>query len=186
MRAQSSIRIIGGKWRSRKVSFETKEMLRPTPDRIRETLFNWLSPFIIDAVGLDLYAGSGVLGFEALSRGAKSVIAVDLDKDNVLQMEKNKHALDAKTIMIINKNVIDWLKGPPILADLVFVDPPYKLQLLEQTLNLLEEGSWLKQNGFVYFEQNEPYAQESLPRSWTLWREGKAGNVYYYLARKNI
>ncbi|HSX20586.1 MAG TPA: RsmD family RNA methyltransferase, partial [Gammaproteobacteria bacterium] len=79
MSAQSSIRIIGGKWRSRKVSFETKDLLRPTPDRVRETLFNWLAPHIAGTVCLDLYAGSGVLGFEALSRGASQVIAVELD-----------------------------------------------------------------------------------------------------------
>ena len=95
MDAQSSIRIIGGKWRSRKVGFITKESLRPTPDRVRETLFNWLAPHILGATCLDLYAGSAVLGFEALSRGAKSVIAIEKDRQNYQQILQNSATLQA-------------------------------------------------------------------------------------------
>lgn len=184
MSAQSSIRIIGGKWRSRKVSFKTKDTLRPTPDRVRETLFNWLAPFMPGAICLDLYAGSGVLGFEAISRGAKRVITVEKDTENSKQIEVNKENLSASEMQIINKDVANWLQTTPTPADIVFVDPPYKLQLLPATLSLLEERGWLQPASFIYFEMDTPYDEETLPKAWVIWRKAKAGNVYYYLARK--
>lgn len=184
MSSKSSIRVIGGKWRSRKITFESKDTLRPTPDRVRETLFNWLAPHIIDTVCLDLYAGSGVLGFEALSRGASKVFAVDNDRANIENVDKNKTVLQATELMAINKNVVDWLQGKPILADIVFVDPPYKLKLLHETLNLLETNGWIHANSFIYFEQDEPLDPNILPANWSLWRQSKAGMVYYYLAFK--
>ena len=184
MSAQSNIRIIGGKWRSRKVSFDSKDSLRPTPDRVRETLFNWLAPHIVEAVCLDLYAGSSVLGFEALSRGAKQVFAVENDPDNVKQIKKNLALLDANELQVVQKNVVEWLQGKPTVADIVFVDPPYKLQLLEPTLNLLENNGWLHPESFIYFEDDKPVPPAALPATWTIWRENKAGNVYYYLAQK--
>lgn len=185
MSEQSSIRIIGGKWRSRKVSFETKEDLRPTPDRVRETLFNWLTPHILEAVCLDLYAGSGVLGLEALSRGAKQVYALEADSSNVMQIDANAQKLQTKDIIAINKNVLEWLRGKPIMADIVFVDPPYKLNLLPQTFNLLEQNGWVQTGSFIYFEQDHIFDLQQLPATWSIWRESKAGNVHYYLARKN-
>ncbi len=184
MSAQSSIRIIGGKWRSRKVSFKTKESLRPTPDRIRETLFNWLAPFMPDAVCIDLYAGSGVLGFEALSRGAKRVLTVEKDTENSRQIDQNKSILGASEMLIINKDVGNWLQTTPTPANIVFVDPPYKLQLLPATMALLEERGWLQPMSFIYFEDDTPFDEATLPQSWVIWRKAKAGNVYYYLARK--
>lgn len=184
MSEHSNIRIIGGKWRSRKVSFKTKDMLRPTPDRVRETLFNWLAPYIGEAVCLDLFAGSGVLGLEALSRGAKQVLAIEKDRENVAQIEANKEVLDAQGLIVINKSVLDWLHGAPIVADLVFVDPPYKLQLLPETFNLLEQHGWVNAGGFIYFELEQPFEESLLPTSWSIWRKSKAGNVFFYLARK--
>lgn len=184
MSAQSNIRIIGGKWRSRKVSFANKEMLRPTPDRVRETLFNWLAPHIIDATCLDLYAGSGVLGLEALSRGAKSVVSIETDPDNIKNIQANKETLAANNLSVINQNVLTWLERSATAVDIVFADPPYKLDLLNQTLNLLEKNGWVHANSLIYFEQDHPYDLALLPRNWRLWREGKAGNVFYYLAIK--
>jgi 16S rRNA (guanine966-N2)-methyltransferase len=184
MSAQSSIRIIGGKWRSRKVSFNTKDTLRPTPDRVRETLFNWLSPYIVNTVCLDLYAGSGVLGLEAISRGASQVIAVENDRENVVQLEKNQSTLQATNLRVLHKNVIDWLQGEPIVSDVVFVDPPYKLHLLEPTLKLLDSKDWVHANSLIYFEQDMPISPAELPTTWSIWRQSKAGNVYYYLAQK--
>lgn len=185
MSAQSSIRIIGGKWRSRKVSFETKDFLRPTPDRVRETLFNWLSPYIVGTVCLDLFAGSGVLGLEAISRGAGQVYALDSDRGNVTQIEKNKELLEANELMVLNKNVMEWLQAKPIPADIIFVDPPYKLNLLHPALHLLENNGWVNPEGFIYFEHDKPIEETSLPAAWAIWRKSKAGNVYYYLAQKS-
>lgn len=184
MSTQSNIRIIGGKWRSRKVSFETKEALRPTPDRVRETLFNWLAPRIVDATCLDLFAGSGVLGFEALSRGARAVFAVERDRENFLRIEQNKKILQANDMSVVNKSAMDWLTQNPFIADIVFVDPPYKLNLLLPTFELLERYNWIQAKSFIYFEQDHPVDPSTLPESWSLWRNSKAGNVYYYLAIK--
>lgn len=184
MDAQSSIRIIGGKWRSRKVSFVTKDELRPTPDRVRETLFNWLAPFIVDAVCLDLYAGSGVLGLEALSRGAATVTALDCDRDCVARIAQNQQALQADDYQLLNKNALDWLQTPQFTADVIFVDPPYKQDILFKTLALLDQNNWVKNGSVIYFEQDQPLNPELLPTGWEVWRESKAGKVYFYLAQK--
>lgn len=184
MSTQSNIRIIGGKWRGRKVSFETKDTLRPTPDRVRETLFNWLSPRIAGADCLDLYAGSGVLSLESLSRGANSVIAIEADRANVARIEQNQKIMQADNLSVLNKNVLDWLTREHKRFDIVFADPPYKENLLHQTLQLLEDHNWLKVNSLIYFEQDIPLDPKMLPATWSLWRESRAGNVYYYLAIK--
>ena len=184
MDAQSSIRIIGGKWRSRKVSFMTKEALRPTPDRVRETLFNWLAPCISGAKCLDLFSGSGVLSFEALSRGAESVVALESDRDCYQQILAQKQILQADALDVLNKNVLDWLQAPKFSADIVFVDPPYKQQILGKTLQLLETNNWVKVDGLVYFEQDTPLDLSQLPENWALWRNSKAGKVFYFLATK--
>lgn len=184
MEPQSSIRIIGGKWRSRKVSFITKQDLRPTPDRIRETLFNWLAPDIIGARCLDLYAGSGAMGLEALSRGAQSVTAIELDRECCQKIIENKTTLQADGLEVLNKNVLDWLANQKFTADIVFIDPPYKQQLLAITMQVLEEHNWLRIGSLIYFEQDKPLASNELPENWQLLREKKAGKVYYFLASK--
>jgi len=184
MSEQSSIRIIGGKWRSRKVIFESKDTLRPTPDRVRETLFNWLAPHLPGAVCLDLYAGSGVLSLEALSRGAKAATTVDIDRANIINMEQNREKLQANEMSIVHKNVLDMLAQKPMVADIAFVGPPYKLRLLKTTFELLENNDWLHANSFIYFDQDEPLDPDSLPATWSIWRQSKAGRVYFYLAIK--
>jgi 16S rRNA (guanine966-N2)-methyltransferase len=182
MDAQSSIRIIGGKWRSRKVSFMTKEGLRPTPDRVRETLFNWLAPYIVDAKCLDLFAGSGVLSFEALSRGAASAVALENDSECCKQILNNKEILQAHHLEVLNKNSLDWLQTPRFHADIIFVDPPYKQQILFEVLDLIAANKWIAPQGLVYFEQDKPVSVEQLPEHWSIWRSSKAGKVYFYLA----
>lgn len=184
MDTQSSIRIIGGKWRSRKVKFMTKDTLRPTPDRVRETLFNWLAPEIVGTSCLDLYAGSGALGLEALSRGAKSVVALESDGDNCKQIKLNVDTLQAENYTVLSKNVLDWLRTPQFSADIVFVDPPYKQQLLGPTMQLLEERNWVHVNSLIYFEQDQPFDPKILPSNWALWRQSKAGHVFYFIAIK--
>lgn len=189
MNAQSNIRIIGGKWRSRKVSFATKEFLRPTPDRVRETVFNWLAPHIVGANCLDLYAGSGVLSLEALSRGALAVVAVEQDLENVNNINANKEKLQAIGLSTVAATVVDWLQKKPSVPNLsafniVFIDPPYKMGLLAETMHLLEQYAWLAINSFIYFEHGQAIDQQMLPETWSIWRESKASQVYYYLAKK--
>lgn len=181
---KSSIRIIGGKWRSRKVSFITKESLRPSPDRVRETVFNWLAPYIVDSVCLDLYAGSGVLGLEALSRGAKSVTAVDQDRENIAEIEANADHLQAQDFTACNAECLQWLAQPRFTADIVFVDPPYQQNLLGKTFALLDSKGWLKPSSLIYFELDKPLAADLLPATWSIWRQSKAGKVIYFLAKK--
>jgi len=185
VKQQSSIRIIGGKWRSRKVSFLTKEDLRPTPDRVRETLFNWLAPSIVDSVCLDLYAGSGVLGFEALSRGAKTVVAVEKDRDNVQQLYSNAETLDTNAIDIYNKDCLKWLEEESFAADIIFVDPPYKSDLLNKTFDHLEKNNWIKPKSLVYFESDINLEDKNLPANWNIIKRSKAGQVFYYLAERD-
>jgi 16S rRNA (guanine966-N2)-methyltransferase len=185
MTAQSNIRIIGGKWRSRKVSFATNGSLRPTPDRVRETLFNWLTPYIVGANCLDLYAGSGVLGFEALSRGAKKVIAVEQDAASVDHINANKQKLEASGFSVYGRNVLDYLQQDPQPMEIVFIDPPYKLNLLAPTWQALDNFGWVHKGSLVYFEDAKAIDPATMPDNWQIWRESKAGNVFYYLAVKD-
>lgn len=183
---KSNIRIIAGKWRSRKVSFLAKDQLRPTPDRVRETLFNWLAPYLVDAVCLDLYAGSGVLGFEALSRGAKSVTAIERDEDNIAVIEENAVALAAEGYSVVHADCLQWLQETSVPADILFVDPPYKKNLLAQTFAALEENHWVKTGSVIYFELDTPLDADLLPNNWKICKESKAGKVRYYLAKKEV
>ena len=184
MKTQSSIRIIGGKWRSRKVSFITKDALRPTPDRVRETLFNWLAPHIVGSVCLDLYAGTGVLGLEALSRGAKSNVAVDKDQENIEQININADLLEVDNLQAHSMDCLKWLQGKPFVADIVFVDPPYHSDMLQETFKLLEDNGWLQEGSLIYFELDKPIDEKILPITWKIKKHRKAGHVLYYLAEK--
>lgn len=185
----NQIRIIGGKWKSRKISFPSTEILRPTPDRVRETVFNWLSPYIQDSHCLDLFAGSGAFSFEALSRGAKSVIA--LEKENAIfkSLEHNAKILKVSTeeLELFNEDCLKCLEkhiyGPPFKTafDIVFLDPPYKLNLIFPSLNLLTKGAFLKPNALVYCETDFSLDFSTLSISFKLLKEKKAGNVCYYL-----
>src|SRR3990167_10705810 len=124
--ANNSVRIIGGKWRGKKISFPPLSFLRPTHDRIRETLFNWMEPYLHDAVCLDLFAGSGVIGFEALSRGAKFVVMVDQDIEVITSLKKNLKTLSAENVEIIQAKIpAKTFKSQQKQFDIVFLDPPY-------------------------------------------------------------
>lgn len=184
MASKSSIRIIGGKWRSRKVHFNSDGQLRPTPDRVRETLFNWLQNDIVNSKCLDLYAGSGVLGLESLSRGASSVLAVELTMSSCNSIQANVELLEAQNYEVINSDVLAYLGNQGISCDIVFVDPPYNGNLLAPTFKLLESNNWLRSGSYIYFECGSPIDNLQLPKSWELYRNKKAGNVYYNLLVK--
>ncbi len=180
----SELRIIGGQWRSRIIQFPCVTNLRPTPNRIRETLFNWLAPIIQDSRCLDLFAGSGALGFEALSRGAKEVVFIDESDLIVKHLQNNAQQLNADNAIIkrakINENLLLQLEP----FDVVFLDPPFKLDLLVMCFTWLEQQQLLRSSALIYIESNKTLSELSLPKSWTIIRDKKAGQVYYYLIQR--
>jgi len=181
---KNKIQIIGGKYRGRKIAFPNTPELRPTPSRIRETLFNWLAPFIVNARCLDLFAGSGVLGFEAISRGALSCTFIEKDRKSLAMLRENAKLLHADAVEIWEKDALLWLKQLASTFDIVFLDPPYRTKLLSACFALFDEKDCLSENALIYFEADEPIELRILPTTWQLLREKKAGQIYYYLAKQ--
>lgn len=181
---KNQVRIIGGRWRGRKISFPEHRQVRPTPDRVKETLFNWLAPYIIDAHCLELFAGSASLSFEALSRQAKTAVAVEKDRDTIQDIQKNKDILNAEALEIINTDCFIWLKTtqPSRPFDIAFIDPPYALNGLPESFELINNPAWLQPNALIYFESHIPM-EDQLPANWTLLKNKRAGQVLYYLVQ---
>ncbi|MBX6949407.1 16S rRNA (guanine(966)-N(2))-methyltransferase [Providencia rettgeri] len=175
------IRIIGGKWRGRKLPVRDSEGLRPTTDRIKETLFNWLMPVIRDARCLDCFAGSGALGFEALSRFAQTVTFIELDKQNAQLLAENKTRLQADNASVVNNNTLNILNQSGVPFDVVFIDPPFRKGLLNETIQLLEKNQWLAEESWVYIESEAESPLTDIPANWQLHREKIAGQVAYRL-----
>jgi len=182
---QGQLRIIGGKWRGRKLSFPGIEGLRPTADRVRETLFNWLQVRGTGGRCLDLFAGSGALGLEALSRGAAEVVMVEQDPRAAQQIRQHLQTLDCQTGRIEGCNAFSYLNGPATAFDVVFLDPPYKLDCLTECCQLLEQNGWLKDKALIYLEHSSKNSPPNLPDNWLLTRSKKAGETGYYLAQRN-
>ena len=179
---QGQLRIIGGDWRGRKLSFPAVDDLRPTSDRVRETLFNWLQMDIPGRRCLDLFAGSGALGLEALSRGAAEVVMVEQDRNAAQQIRQHLQTLGCQSGHVENSNAFIYLQGDPKPFDLVFLDPPYKLACLEKCCQLLEQNGWLKDEAFIYLEDSSKNPPPALPDNWQLKRSKKAGEIGYHLA----
>lgn len=175
------IRIISGLWRGRKLPVHDAQGLRPTTDRVKETLFNWLAPEIPHAKCLDLFAGSGGLGFEAASRQAELVTMVELNKQAYQQLTQNAQQLKATNIEIHHQDALTFLQQAGKAYDIVFIDPPFRQGLLEQTLNLLQQNGWLTDHGLVYIETEKELQLPPLPPQWQLHREKTAGQVCYRL-----
>ncbi len=176
----NKLRIIGGQWRGRKVSFPNSEGLRPTSDRVRETLFNWLAPIIPNANCLDLFAGSGALGFEALSRGAAHIDLVDSSPTVVRHLQENLH--------LLNGNGSVWLEQAQSRLqhcqkkyDIIFLDPPFAQNLLAPCIDLIEQHQLLTDQAWVYVETGNTELLPNLPAHWKLHREKNAGQVCYRL-----
>lgn len=176
------LRIIGGLWRGRKLSFPDVEGLRPTGDRIRETLFNWLAPEIQNARCLDLFAGSGALGIEALSRGAATSVMVERDSKAAAQLRINLEILKAGHGRTINTDVMELLRRGNTDAPyhIIFIDPPFQLKLWQEVIEALEAGNWLADDATIYIEsgRDDQYAP---PINWQLHRDKHAGAVSYRL-----
>ncbi|CNH97672.1 16S rRNA m(2)G966-methyltransferase [Yersinia thracica] len=175
------IRIIGGKWRGRKLPVPVSPGLRPTTDRVRETLFNWLAPMIQGARCLDCFAGSGALGLEALSRYAGVAILLEADRYVAKQLSNNLTLLSATNGQVVNTNSLQWLTQPGQPFDLVFLDPPFRKGLLAETINLLEQFNWLTADAWIYIEAEAESAATDVPANWQLHREKIAGQVAYRL-----
>lgn len=180
-RPNNTLRIIAGQWRGRKLRFPDGEGLRPTTDRIRETLFNWLSPYIQGARCLDAFSGSGALGLEALSRGAASAVLIDTHPPAILALRQHVVTLNCHNATIIRDSALDYLRHPAQLHfDIVFLDPPFNKDLISPCANLLESHHWLADNALIYIE-SERNSSFSLPSNWELQRDKHAGQVQYQL-----
>ena len=178
---QNKLRIIGGNWRSRCVTFLDAPGLRPTPARVRETVFNWLQNDIIGRRYLDLYAGSGALGFEAASRGARSVIQVENNPLVCRALKENAVKLAADQIKIVQSDVFRYLAGDAEPFDVVFIDPPFTMGLAVQTCQWLEEKGWLSKHTKIYVEAESTLKLEGIPENWRQLKSKVAGEVGYHL-----
>jgi 16S rRNA (guanine966-N2)-methyltransferase len=182
-RSRQQVRITGGDWRSRAVSFPSRPGLRPTPDRVRETLFNWLAPVLPGARVLDLCAGSGVLGFEALSRGAREAVLLESDKQTVeaLHLTVDKLAANAQVLRMDARLYLNNETTESEVFDVVFIDPPFESELQSELCYLLAQKGWLRSGAHVYVESNAKFGALVPPEGWDLHREKRAGQVGYRL-----
>ncbi|WP_022963559.1 16S rRNA (guanine(966)-N(2))-methyltransferase RsmD [Halopseudomonas pelagia] len=182
----SQLRIIAGQWRSRRFSFTEQPGLRPTPDRVRETLFNWLSGRIEGARCLDPYAGSGALMLEALSRGAAYALACDTSRDVVNTLRGHLQTLECEQADIQQQDALKLLANSPERPyDLVFLDPPFHQGLLAPSCAALESHGWLTDNAWIYTESESAPATLERPANWSLHREKRAGQVWYSLWQRH-
>jgi len=173
------VRVIAGLWRSRLIEFPSVAGLRPSPDRVRETLFNWLGRDLTGMVCLDLFAGSGALGFEALSRGAASVVMVEKNPVAVNALRKNAQTLGATNLSIVRGDALEFARGARSRFDIIFIDPPYGLGL--QTAALAAVVGSLRAGGRVYVESDS--VLDAL-RGWRVLRRSRAGKVHFHLLER--
>ncbi len=177
----NELRIVGGEWRGRRLKLAPIAAIRPTPDRVRETLFNWLQPAIRGARCLDLFAGSGALGIEALSRGAREVVFVDRDARAIRQIVAALEEFGAPAPEAHAVDALAFLRGAAREFDIVFVDPPFASDLLARACARLEELGWLSATGLAYIEAPHRDGLPQLPAAWRLLKAKRAGEVGYYL-----
>ncbi len=185
-RETGSLRIIGGRWRSRTLLFPATRQLRPTANRIRETLFNWLQHRIVEESCLDLFAGSGACGLEALSRGAQTVTFVEKNPRVAAAIRANLALLGEATMPVVCIDALQWLaenRGEEQFG-VVFVDPPYGDGLTGSCCNALENSGLLKSDALIYLEADQELQCDPLPANWRMLKQKKAGKVYFGLFRR--
>jgi 16S rRNA (guanine966-N2)-methyltransferase len=175
------LRIIGGQWRGRKIQFPPVAGIRPTPDRIRETLFNWLAPLIPGARCLDLFAGSGALGLEALSRGAARAVMVERERRVTDYLRDTGRTLDAGGLEVVTADALAYLRGTAEPFDVVFLDPPFRRELVAPCLQALAGSGWLAPGARVYIETEKELTELPLPPGWQLLKRKESGQVAYHL-----
>lgn len=176
---RSRLRLIGGTLRGRHIEFTEEPGLRPTPDRVRETLFNWLQPLVTGSHCLDLFAGSGALGFEAASRGARRVVMVECDTAAARALQANRDLLAADTVEVVRADALEFIKHHRTGYDVVFLDPPFVDDCWPQLLALLPQC--LKPGALVYCERAE--ALDAVP-GWDIVKTGRAGQVSHQLLKR--
>ncbi|CAA0080142.1 Ribosomal RNA small subunit methyltransferase D [Zhongshania aliphaticivorans] len=179
-RQAGTLRIIGGQWRSRKLQFHSAEGLRPTSDRIRETLFNWLGPHLHGARCLDLFAGSGALGLEALSRYAAHCDFVDTEANSCQQIRKHIATLHCQNAKVHCQTAIAFLENHAFNYDIIFLDPPFHKDLLAPTVEALASKN-LVNGTLIYLETGRDEALPALPPQWQIIKDKQAGQVSYRL-----
>ena len=182
MEQHGRVRIIGGEWKKRVIRFRGSAELRPTPDSVRETVFNWLAPSIHGAKCLDLFAGSGALGFEAASRGAAKVTLVESNRKTWRQLNEIIATLNAKHVLVEHCDALDWLERCELKFDLVFLDPPYGGLLLERAIHRLVRADCLSPEAQVYIEYRVD-EEPAVPQAWELTKQKTTGQVRYCLYR---
>ena len=175
------MRIIAGEWRRRRIYFESSTELRPTTDAARETLFNWLQDRIEGATCLDLFAGSGALGFEALSRGAGEVVLVDSNRRCIKSLHQTANDLQTESCTIVHRNALDYLQQCNKNFDIVFLDPPYHSGLAVEALQKLDSISRLNVDARIYLEVERDFSSVKLADRWTIVRNFDAGSRSHYL-----
>lgn len=184
-RPAGEVRVIAGLWRGRKLPVLNAEGLRPTTDRVKETLFNWLMMDIASSRCLDCFAGSGSLGIEALSRQAQAVVFLEKFADAANQLKKNLVSLKAENGKVIQTDTLQFLaqKNSEMPFDLVFVDPPFHQGFVPQVLTALEQNGWLAENALIYVETEKNHSPLVLPEHWQVIKEKTAGQVVSRLVR---
>jgi 16S rRNA (guanine966-N2)-methyltransferase len=176
------LRIVAGNWRSRLLQIAEVPGLRPTSERIRETLFNWLAPRVHGATCLDLCAGTGALGIEALSRGAAEVVFVERSSIAARTLKANIDSLGGANAEVLNLDARNFLGQSAVRRfDIVFLDPPFKADLYDELCRLLIERSWLADGARVYLEMDKDQPDMCVPESWQILKDKTAGKVRYLL-----
>jgi len=186
-RGVNRVRIVGGTHRGRKIAFPDAAGLRPTGDRIRETLFNWLAPVLPGSRCLDLFAGSGVLGIEAASRGAAEVVLVESAPRVASALRQTIDELRlGERVRLVEADALQWLaSAAPVPFDVVFLDPPFAAGLMADAATALERRGWLAGGALVYVERSDSQNPWPVPSNWTVLRDKRAGQVSYALARRD-
>lgn len=182
-RPRGKLRIVAGSLRGSRIDVADREGLRPSSDRVRETLFNWLAPMIEGARCLDLFAGTGALGIEAISRGARDCVFIERDPGLAKQIEATLARLKVSAARVVCADALAWLIQPSEAFDLVFLDPPFSGNLWSEAARRLESGGWLNDNALVHVEAPVGSALD-LPPSWILHRESRAGAVSFAVYRR--
>lgn len=183
--APGEVRVISGKWRGRKLAVLNAEGLRPTTDRVKETLFNWLMHDINGAVVLDCFAGSGSLAIEALSRYAAGATLVERDSALARHLKQNLQKLSCDNATVVNQDCLSLLSTPATRQySLVFIDPPFRKGLALPCCQALEQYGWLTANALIYLETEKELALTEIPAGWRLLKENIAGQLAYRLFQR--
>lgn len=189
---RGNIRIVGGKWKGRKIFVMCHSEIRPTINIMRETLFNWLHAVVLDATCLDCFAGSGALGLEALSRGARAVTFLEYNLNCVMTLLRTIKSFKEKMYSseIIHTDSLFWVSKPRNkFYNIVFIDPPFKKEIISKFIFLLEKYNYLQKESWIYIEvsaQQNMLSDVCFPRHWKLYRKRTTKNVKYYLYFRSL